>query len=76
MHSLFTYLEDNPSADVREEPRFHEMSHGESFLAVLWTRTTACARARTESSTSYRTGATTSPPPTATSATCSLPESG
>ncbi len=38
MHGLYTYLEDNPSADVRGEPRFHEMSHGESFLAVLRTR--------------------------------------
>ena len=38
MHGLFTYLEDNPAPDVRAEPRFHEMSHGESFLAVLRTR--------------------------------------
>ncbi len=38
MHGLYTYLEDNPSADVRREPRFHEMSHGESFLAVLRSR--------------------------------------
>ena len=38
MHGLFTYLEDNPPADLRREPRFHEMSHGESFLAVLRTR--------------------------------------
>ena len=36
MHSFYTYLEANPSA--REEPRFHEMSHGESFLAILDTR--------------------------------------
>ncbi len=35
MHGLYTYLEQNPSRDVRGEPRFHEMSHGESFLAVL-----------------------------------------
>src|SRR6478735_5911162 len=33
MHGLFTYLEDNPSR--RPEPRFHEVSHGESFLAML-----------------------------------------
>lgn len=38
MHGLYTYLEDNPSRDVRGEPRFHEMSHGESFLAVLRSR--------------------------------------
>jgi len=37
MHSFYTYLEDNPStsgADVA----FHEMSHGESFLALLESR--------------------------------------
>ena len=33
MHGLFTYLEDNPSP--RGEARFHELSHGESFLAML-----------------------------------------
>ena len=33
MHGFYTYLEDHPGA--RPEPRFHEMSHGESFLAVL-----------------------------------------
>ncbi len=40
MHGWYTYLEQNPqSASARrEEPRFHEMSHGESFLAVLATR--------------------------------------
>ena len=38
MHGLYTYLEENPARDVRREPRFHEMSHGESFLAVLRTR--------------------------------------
>ncbi|NLP86116.1 AAA family ATPase [Microbacterium sp. CFH 90308] len=36
MHSFYTYLEENPS--TRAEPVFHEMSHGESFLAVLDTR--------------------------------------
>ena len=30
MHSFYTYLEQNPSSGP--EPRFHEMSHGESFL--------------------------------------------
>ena len=37
MHSFYTYLEENPStsgADVA----FHEMSHGESFLALLDSR--------------------------------------
>ncbi|MGF2948983.1 AAA family ATPase [Microbacterium alcoholitolerans] len=36
MHSFYTYLEHNPSpmGDVS----FHEMSHGESFLALLDTR--------------------------------------
>jgi predicted ATPase len=36
MHSFYTYLEANPS--MRGEPSFHEMSHGESFLAILDTR--------------------------------------
>ena len=35
MHGFFTYLEENPGA---REPAFHEMSHGESFLAVLSSR--------------------------------------
>jgi predicted ATPase len=35
MHGFYTYLEDNPSD---RDPRFHEMSHGESFLALLSTR--------------------------------------
>jgi predicted ATPase len=35
MHGFYTYLEDNPSS---RDPRFHEMSHGESFLEVLRTR--------------------------------------
>ena len=33
MHGFYSYLEANPGAV--EEPVFHEMSHGESFLAVL-----------------------------------------
>lgn len=32
MHGLFTYLEEDPPA---WEPRFHELSHGESFLEML-----------------------------------------
>lgn len=36
MHSFYTYLEQNPSA--RGDVPFHEMSHGESFLAVLDSR--------------------------------------
>ena len=36
MHGFYTYLEENPSK--RGEPRFHELSHGESFLAVLQSR--------------------------------------
>jgi len=38
MHGLYTYLEENPSGDVRGEPVFHELSHGESFLALLRSR--------------------------------------
>ncbi|WP_066521672.1 AAA family ATPase [Curtobacterium ammoniigenes] len=33
MHGFFTYLEEHPGA--RAEPRFHELSHGESFLEVI-----------------------------------------
>ncbi|WP_423494912.1 AAA family ATPase [Microbacterium esteraromaticum] len=36
MHSFYTYLEQNPSP--RGDVPFHEMSHGESFLAVLASR--------------------------------------
>jgi predicted ATPase len=35
MHSLYTYLEDNPGP--RRE-QFHELSHGEGFLQILRTR--------------------------------------
>ncbi|GAB3802866.1 AAA family ATPase [Humibacter antri] len=39
MHSFYTYLEQHPSNSRRgPEPAFHEMSHGESFLAILETR--------------------------------------
>ncbi|REJ04991.1 AAA family ATPase [Microbacterium bovistercoris] len=34
MHSFYTYLEANPSMSGPDVP-FHEMSHGESFLALL-----------------------------------------
>ncbi|MFJ4044273.1 AAA family ATPase [Microbacterium sp. NPDC089987] len=36
MHSFYTYLEQNPSS--QGDAPFHEMSHGESFLALLDTR--------------------------------------
>lgn len=36
MHVLYSYLEDNPGR--RPEQRFHELSHGESFLEILRTR--------------------------------------
>ncbi|UNK70276.1 AAA family ATPase [Microbacterium sp. H1-D42] len=36
MHSFYTYLEQNPSP--RGDVPFHEMSHGESFLALLDSR--------------------------------------
>ena len=35
MHGWYSYMEDNPG---KYDPRFHELSHGESFLAVLETR--------------------------------------
>ena len=35
MHGFYTYLEENPG---RHDPRFHELSHGESFLEILRTR--------------------------------------
>ena len=35
MHSLYTYLEDNPG---RQPERFHQLSHGEGFLEILRTR--------------------------------------
>jgi predicted ATPase len=34
MHGFFSYLEDNPGPRVGE-PRFHELSHGESFLELV-----------------------------------------
>ena len=39
MHSFYTYLERHPSSSrYGPEPVFHEMSHGEAFLAILETR--------------------------------------
>jgi predicted ATPase len=38
MHGFYTYLEQNPSA--RNEPVFHEMSHGEGFLSLISDRFT------------------------------------
>ncbi len=37
MHSFYTYLEENPPMSGSDMP-FHEMSHGESFLALLESR--------------------------------------
>jgi predicted ATPase len=36
MHGFYTYLEQNPGA--RDEPVFHEMSHGEGFLTLIQSR--------------------------------------
>ena len=36
MHTLYSYLEDNPGR--RGQERFHELSHGEGFLEILRTR--------------------------------------
>jgi predicted ATPase len=38
MHGFYTYLEQNPEPRSGD-PVFHEMSHGESFLAVVGSRT-------------------------------------
>ena len=35
MHGWYTFMEDHASS---RDPRFHEMSHGESFLAVVRSR--------------------------------------
>jgi predicted ATPase len=37
LHGLYSYLEDHPSARG-DEPPFHELSHGEAFLALLGRR--------------------------------------
>lgn len=34
MHAFFSYLEDHPGHDP-EEPLFHQLSHGESFVALV-----------------------------------------
>jgi predicted ATPase len=38
MHGYYTYLEQNPNPRHRNDPQFHEMSHGEGFLEVLRSR--------------------------------------
>lgn len=38
MHGFYSYLAENPAAGRVEEPDFHALSHGESFLALLRTR--------------------------------------
>jgi predicted ATPase len=40
MHGYYTYLEQNPNPNprYRNDPQFHEMSHGEGFLEVLRSR--------------------------------------
>lgn len=39
MHGWYSYIEDNPRPPTGpQDVRFHEMSHGESFLAVLESR--------------------------------------
>ncbi len=37
MHGFYTYLEENQGPRSRD-PRFHELSHGESFIEILRTR--------------------------------------
>lgn len=40
MHGWYSYLEDHPRTTGEPDVTFHEMSHGESFLAVLESRFT------------------------------------
>jgi predicted ATPase len=40
MHGFYTYLENNPRPSGPDEPKFHEMSHGESFLSLIGDRFT------------------------------------
>jgi predicted ATPase len=40
MHGFYTYLENNPRPSGPQEPKFHEMSHGESFLTLISDRFT------------------------------------
>ena len=35
MHNFYTYLERNPRPSGPDEPAFHELSHGESFLSLI-----------------------------------------
>ena len=39
MHGWYSYIEQHPKPDLHPDPdpRFHELSHGESFLAMLAT---------------------------------------
>ncbi|MFC0712788.1 AAA family ATPase [Cellulomonas biazotea] len=37
MHAFYSFLEENPGGSPHE-PRFHEMSHGESFLSLVGNR--------------------------------------
>jgi len=41
MHGFYTYLESNEQYAARPDARFHEMSHGESFIEVLASRFTS-----------------------------------
>ena len=41
MHGFYTYLEDTQEFSRGNDPRFHEMSHGESFIEVLSSRFTS-----------------------------------
>lgn len=38
MHGLYTFLEQHPRTSGPPEPRFHEESHGESFLSLVQDR--------------------------------------
>jgi predicted ATPase len=38
MHGFYTYLEQNPRTSGPPDAKFHEMSHGESFLSLIGSR--------------------------------------
>lgn len=38
MHGWYSYLEDHPKTSGEPDPAFHDISHGESFLALLESR--------------------------------------
>ncbi len=38
MHGFYTYLENNPRPSGPQDAKFHEMSHGESFLTLIGDR--------------------------------------